>query len=219
MRRRALVVEDEVILATLIKDVLVAGGFEVEVAHTAPAGSKAFELFDPDVAVLDISLGRGVSGLDLAHLASTSYPGVALLLLTRYPDLRTARIKPSELPANCGFLSKGEVKDSAVLLNAVEAALRDSQRPGREKSDASGPLSNLTRTQIEVLHLLAQGYSTSEIARRRGRSISAIEKMLTSIYQRLNIDTASQLHARVEAARIYSSVAVLPDRSEPDEIL
>ena len=88
MKRRALVVDDEKMVAALVCDMLSTAGFEVELAHTAGDASEAFEAFDPDVAILDISLGPGPSGLDVAYMASESYPGVALLLLTRYPDLR-----------------------------------------------------------------------------------------------------------------------------------
>jgi DNA-binding response OmpR family regulator len=56
-RPRALVVEDEYLVAMLIEDMLDAIGFEVaEIAQTLEAASSAAERGDFDVAVLDVNL-------------------------------------------------------------------------------------------------------------------------------------------------------------------
>lgn len=214
MQRRALVVDDEALVAALLKNMLSAAGFEVELAHTAGDASEAFETFDPDIAILDISLGPGPSGLDIAYMASQSHPGVALLLLSRYPDLRTARGRAVELPANCGFISKDSVADASVLLGAVESLLHDETLVRAEFGHAQA-LSELTEVQLGVLRMAAQGYTSAEIARRRQCSTSAVEKVLQGVYQRLGIAGDGVIHPRVEAIRIYTSAAVLPER--PDE--
>ena len=201
--RRALVVDDDKMLCALVKDVLVAAGFEVQVAHSAAAGSEGLADFDPDVAILDIELGRGASGIDLAHLAQESNPET---------DLRTAQASARDLPPSCGFLSKPTVVESAVLLEAVESVLRDRAPAAGDHVDTSGPLAALTATQLSVLRMVAQGFTTTEIARRRDCTTSAVEKILGTIYQKLNIDTGSTIHPRVEAIRIYASAAVLPER-------
>jgi DNA-binding NarL/FixJ family response regulator len=214
IRRRALVVDDDRMLSALVKDVLVAAGFEVQLAHSAAAGSEGLADFDPDVAIFDIELGRGASGIDLAHLAQESYPETAVLLLSRYPDLRTAQASVRDLPPSCGFLSKSTVAESAVLLEAVESVLRDCAPDVGDQANACGPLAGLTATQLSVLRMVAQGFTTTEIARRRHCTTSAVEKILGTIYQKLNIDTDSAIHPRVEAIRIYASAAVLPERTD-----
>ena len=60
-----LVVEDDDLLATLLKDVLQKSGFEVEIASNAADAIQLVENFDPDGALLDIHLGAGPSGLSL----------------------------------------------------------------------------------------------------------------------------------------------------------
>ena len=213
VKRRALVVDDEKLVAALIENVLTGAGFEVQLAHTAGAASEALEAFDPDIAILDISLGPGPSGLDVAYMAAQSYPGVALLLLSRYPDLRTAQSHPMELPPNCGFLSKDSVADTAALIAAVEALLQDQPLMGADAKRAVA-LARLTEVQLEVLRLVAQGYTSAEIARRRQCSTSAVEKVLKGVYQRLDMAVDGVSHPRVEAIRIYASAAVLPERPE-----
>lgn len=214
MKRRALVVDDDRMLAALVGNVLRGADFEVALAHTATTASTAFEDFDPDVAILDISLGRGPSGIDLAHLAHKSYPGTAVLLLTRYPDLRTAQTLLSDVPPGCGFLNKDSVADPAVLLDAVEGVLRDTPvEVACDRSQAT-VLADLTRTQLAVLHMVAQGLTTSEIARRRACTVSAVEKILGTIYQRLGINADDSIHPRVEAIRVYAAAIAMPERAD-----
>jgi len=66
--RKVLIVEDEQLLRTLIADVLVAEGFVVQTAGTAAEARKVADDFDPDVALLDIELGDGPNGIDLAGI-------------------------------------------------------------------------------------------------------------------------------------------------------
>lgn len=214
MRRRALVVDDEPMVAALIRDVLTTAGFEVEVAHSAAAASEVLADFDPDIAVLDIALGRGATGIDVAHLACKTYPATALLLLSGYPDIRTAQLTHSEVPPGCQFLSKSDVVKGTVLIDAVEAVLRDNEIIVGDADDNPGPLAALSKAQLAVLHLVAQGFTTVEIARRRECTTSAVEKMLGTIYSRLNIDAGGSIHPRVEAIRIYVEASALPARSD-----
>lgn len=217
MNRRALVVDDDTMVAGLIRSVLESADFDVDLANNAAQASRAFEDFDPDVVILDISLGRGPSGFDLAHLAHVLCPAAALLILTRYPDLRTARATVQDLPAGCGFLSKQVVTDPSVLIEAVEGVIRSNASETVVHEQVDVQLARLTRSQLAVLHMLAQGLTTSEIARRRERTPSAVEKMLGEIYSRLDIDAKGDVHPRAEAIRIYASAALLPDRESVHE--
>lgn len=210
--RRALVVDDDFLVAALVRDVLEAGAFEVRVAHHAKEAIEAFAHFDPDVAILDVELGKGPSGIDVAHIAHRAYPTTALLLLTRYPDLQTAQLTDADLPDGCAFLTKQQVTDSGVLLNTVEVVLRGLGERPRGPQRGEGPLAGLTRTQLAVLRLVVQGFTNAEIARRRGCTTNAVEKMLTSIYDKLDIDTGAAVHPRAEAIRIWASSAALPER-------
>jgi DNA-binding NtrC family response regulator len=88
------VVDDEPIMAALLATALESGGYEVRTAPDAPKARADLDRFDPDMVVLDIALGRGPSGVDLAHVVHRRHPGVGILLLTKHPDLRTAGISP-----------------------------------------------------------------------------------------------------------------------------
>ena len=66
-QKKILLVDDEKELAEVIRDYLVADGFQVELAHTGEEGKRAFEKFDFDLIILDIML-PGLEGTDLCKI-------------------------------------------------------------------------------------------------------------------------------------------------------
>ncbi|MEN9923584.1 MAG: hypothetical protein RIS09_1098 [Actinomycetota bacterium] len=209
--RKLLIVDDEPLVAGLLKDSLSEHEFIIEVAHSASSAIQITQTFDPDVALVDINLGRGANGVDLAFILSRQHPGIAMLLLTQHPDLRTAGFEKNDLPEGCGFLRKDEVKSKTDILNAIDAVVR-SMSSVRQDSDKARPMAKLTNKQIEVLRMVAQGYTNHEIARRRETSVRAVERMLTSIFVALGISQMKEINPRVEAARLFIDAAGTPDR-------
>jgi DNA-binding NarL/FixJ family response regulator len=210
--RRVLVVEDEGFTSGLVCAALRNGGFDVSAAASAAEARREIGAFDPDAAVIDLHLGTGPNGIDLAHILHHQSPGVALVLLTKLPDLRAAGYTEADLPPTCSFIRKEAVTDADLLVRAVEAALADQvQRMKGQVSDAS-PLQALTQTQFAVLRLVAQGYTTPRIAEMRGTTTSAVEKVLGSIYDTLRIPKDGGISRRSEAMRLFVEYAGLPPR-------
>lgn len=62
---RVLVVDDEVLLAEALQEVLTQEGYEARTAASAEAGLALVRLWAPDLILLDIALPGGMSGFDL----------------------------------------------------------------------------------------------------------------------------------------------------------
>lgn len=210
--RNLLIVEDEPLVAGLLRDSLAENDFTIEVAHSSRAATEITRNFDPDIALVDINLGRGANGIDLAFILNKQHPGIAILLLTQHPDLRTAGFDENDLPRGCGFLRKDEVRSTEDILYAI-SALVQANKDVRQDGAKARPLARLTNKQIEVLRMVAQGYTNAEIARRRETSVRAVERMLTSIFILLEINDLPEINPRVEAARMFIEIAGTPDRS------
>lgn len=210
--RRVLVVEDEGFTSGLVCAALRGAGFEVRASASAAQARREVAAFDPDAAVIDLNLGTGPNGIDLAHILSHQNPGVALLLLTKFPDLRAAGYTEADLPPTCGFVRKEAVTDADLLIQAVESALADRVQRMKGHVDQASPLAALTETQFAVLRLVAQGYTTPRIAEIRGTTTSAVEKVLGSIYDALEIPKDDGISRRAEAMRIFVEYVGLPPR-------
>ena len=117
--RKLLVVEDEPLMASLLAESLNAANFNVETAPDAAKARKVIDRFDPDILLLDISLGDGPSGVHLAHAVHETRPDIAILILTKHPDAKSATSDGLDLPPNVGFFRKHLVYDISYLLNAI----------------------------------------------------------------------------------------------------
>jgi len=114
-----LIVEDEALIASYIKEVLVEAGFEV--AGIAASGPEALSLaaeHEPGLALVDIRLAGPIDGIELA-CAMRERHGVAAIFLSGLLDSEIAIRAASARPL--GFLHK-PFRPSQVF-NAIEFAL------------------------------------------------------------------------------------------------
>ena len=207
--RKVLVVEDEPLLRALILTALEADGFIVRGAANASEARTVADDFDPDVALLDIELGDGPSGIDLSMILRKSNPEIALVFLTHIPEPRVVGVDNRAIPRNAAYLVKDRIAEPGVVKSAIDAALRD--RVGREFRDdkKSHPLSEVSRSQLEVLKQVALGRSNSEIAQARGTTIRAVENLVKRALESAGINSGEG-NSRVLAAREFIKVAGLP---------
>lgn len=211
--RKLLVVEDEPLMASLLAESLNAANFNVETAPDAAKARKVIDRFDPDILLLDISLGDGPSGVHLAHAVHETRPDIAILILTKHPDAKSATADGLDLPPNVGFLRKHLVNDMSYLLNAIEKVLTDRHSEVRQDQPVTSPIAQLGSQAIKVLALVAQGYNNTEIALRMDLSIKSVERWIETIYRELNIDSKGAINPRVEAARQYYLIAGISHRT------
>ena len=208
--RKVLVVEDDSLLRSLIVSNLTTAGFVVESTDSAASARKIADDFDPDVALLDIELGNGPTGIDLALVLRKNTPEIALVFLTHIPEPRLVGVDNRKIPKNAAYLAKDRITDPNVLRQAIDAALRG--RAGREFRDdkLDYSLSELSRSQLAVLQMVALGMSNSEIAKDRETTVRAVENLVKRAFQAAGIDSESGGNPRVNAAREYIRIAGLP---------
>ena len=211
--RKIVIVEDEPLMASLLAQALIAVNFQVESAPDAAKARKVIDRFDPDILLLDISLGDGPSGIHLAHVIHETRPDIAILILTKHPDAKSATADGLELPNNVGFLRKHLVNDIQYLLGAIEKVLTDRSQEVRQDQPAENLISKLSPQAIKVIGLVAQGYTNTEIALRINLSIKSVERWIDTIYKDLYIDAKGPINPRVEAARQYYLAAGISQRS------
>jgi DNA-binding NarL/FixJ family response regulator len=212
-KRRILIVEDEPLMSALLQQSLTSADFEVEAAIDAAQARKKIEAFDPDILLLDISLGDGPSGLHLAHAIDKTRPDIAILILTKHPDAKSATSEGLDIPPRVGFLRKHLVNDVNYLLNAIEKVLSDRSSEVRQDFQSESPINNLSEQAVLILSLIAQGFSNNEIATRAKLSVKSVERWIDIIYKELEITKSGEINQRVEAARRYYMIAGIPERS------
>lgn len=206
--RTVVVVENESLLRDLIARSLETAGFDVATAANAADAKRAVKAYDPDICVLDIELGPGPNGFDLAEYLSREAPDVGVVFLTNLPDPRFADRDAKTVSQNQAYLRKSQLVDSKELVEAVDAVLKEVDvNRFRHDQNMERPLAELSRRQISVLRLVAEGYSNNQIAEKRGTTVRAVEGMVSRIFHALGVDAQGAGNARVEATRLYLSAA------------
>ena len=203
--RQVLLVEDEPLLRDLIAKSIEAQGFLVTTAANATDAKRAVKTVDPDAMVVDIELGPGPTGLDLAEVIAKQRPDIGIVFLTNLPDPRFGG-DGKAVTKNQAYIRKGAIESTGELLEALEAVLRDRvTKEYRHDLASNRPLSNLSQRQISTLKLVAEGKTNQQIADLRGTSTRAVESMLSRIFEALDIDPKSS-NPRVEAASKYHAL-------------
>ncbi len=205
---RVLVVEDNDFTRTTLCGALRGAGVHV-VADTASA-PEALEMagqHTPDVALLDLDLGRGPTGIDLAAALRRDHPRIGIVILTSYEDPRLTGRNVDHLPPGSQYLLKADLSDTDVLAIALERAVVMGRHPRRDEFPAlpqvTGDLARLTDQQVQVMRLVAEGHTNGDIARRLDVSEKSVERVVLAIARELGIDAGEGTNRRVLIARAY----------------
>jgi DNA-binding NarL/FixJ family response regulator len=210
---RVVIGEDDVLLREGIARLLSEAGFEV----VAQAGD-AIDLvrkalaYRPDVTVADIQMppGHGDDGLRAALELRGRLPKMGVLVLSQYYEEQYALDLIGDSAEGVGYLLKERVGDvdaftDAVARVATGGSALDPEVVGRMlgRRRHQGPLSELTPREREVLGLLAEGKSNTGVAEALVVTNAAVEKHVTTIFQKLGLDASPTQHRRVLAALAY----------------
>lgn len=209
--RRVVVVEDDPLTRGLLAEMLEHHAFEVATASTANDARRAVRLTDADGLVLDVDLGIGPTGFDIADALLATYPHLAILFLTNLPDSRFAGRDPNSLPLGIGYLRKENLSDASMLVTTLDAVLRGKvSEDMRHDRDPDRPLAGLSRTQIDVLRMVALGLSNQEIADARGTTVRAVRNVIARALEAIGTTDSDEGHGRVVAARNFMLAAGIP---------
>ena len=197
-----LVVEDEQFTRTMLNVTLQALGFGVAgLCSSAEDALASVKSVPVDVALLDLDLGPGPSGIDIAHALRREHATIGVVLLTSFTDPRLHDPHQSQLPRGTRYLVKTELEDPEILRSVLIETRRNPL-----KAVAVGVKDvSLTALQMEVLRQVAMGMSNTEIANSQGVTDKAIERTVQRILEALGI-TEQAGNKRVLLARAFSDL-------------
>jgi two-component system nitrate/nitrite response regulator NarL len=203
---RSVIVEDDDFTRLMIANSLVSQS--VEVLASCSGAVEALEQINtlkPNLIVLDLHLGIGPTGLDIATEVRRSSPKMGILFLTSYEDPRVLDPNLPELPFGSVYLNKRKVSEINVLMDAIKTAVDHkswrSSGPGVAKSTNS--ISSLSNSQLETLRLMAQGMSNSEIAKRRFVTEKSVETSISRLAKSMGLKSDPSINQRVHLAKVY----------------
>jgi DNA-binding NarL/FixJ family response regulator len=210
---RVVIADDSVLLRDGVVRLLTDAGFDV-VAAVGDADTllDAVTEHAPDLCVVDVRMPptHTDEGLRAAIEIRRRHPEVAVLVLSQYVEERYAGELLTGDVAGVGYLLKDRVINVDDFLGALRRVAAGGSAVDAEvisqilgRSRRSSELDRLTPREREVLTLMAEGLSNAGIAERLVVSGGAVEKHISNVFMKLDLEPGEAAHRRVLAVLTY----------------
>ena len=208
---RILIVDDHALAREGLRALLVTGGYDV--VGEATSGEDAVELArsqSPDLVLLDIRLGQGMDGLEVAARLRADRADLKILMVTLHdmPEYVRAALTAGASGYVLKDASLSEIRTAIEQVLAGQIAIpsgllaRALQRPSDHVPDRI-LLSRLTPREREVLDLITRGYTNKTIGRDLAISPATVKVHVERIIAKLGVSDRTE--AAVLAVRAGNS--------------
>jgi DNA-binding NarL/FixJ family response regulator len=210
---RVVIADDSRLLREGIASFVRGEGIEV-VAEAADAEEllAAVDEHVPDVAIVDIRMPptQTDEGIQAAHEIRHRHPAMAIVLLSQHVEVGVATQLLAEAPQRLGYLLKERVTDpadfagslrrvgnggTAIDPQVISGLLSDPQEAGR--------LGSLSPRERAVLALVAEGRSNKAIGERLAITQGAVQKHVSTIFNKLGLPAGQNDDRRILAVLAY----------------
>ncbi len=177
----------------------------IEVVGEADSGRVALGMLDsvmPDIVLLDLSLGeRGTAeGIDVCQTITTGYPQTGVIVLTTFLEERLV-LQAIRSGARGYVLKDVDAIDLVKIVRAVnrgESALDTRSAALVMRNVLSGdnvgqPALEFTEREMEIMHLLRQGYSNRQIGDSIAISESTVKFHIRKIMRKLDVNHRTEI--------------------------
>ena len=204
MTIRILVADDHKLFRQGLISLMLTHDELVEVVGEASTGDEAVRMagkLKPDVVLMDIYMPDG-NGLQATREIKTRFPKMAVVMLTS-SESDEHLYEAVRLGASGYLLKSLDAEELFDLLDGVmhgEAAMTRVMAARLLKGVASNSAHNtshvaehLTEREVDVLRLVAQGYSNPQIAGELCITVNTVKSHLKNILAKLQLDNRTQV--------------------------
>lgn len=192
---KILIVDDHTVVRDGVKRLVdTLGVTEFGEAETPSEALNEFRRLRPDVTILDINLKNG-SGLEVLRRLKADTPTARIVVFSMYSDIAYAASARRE--GALGYVAKSAPSDE--LLVAIEHAIEGKTYTDTEtaalmsEQPQNAGLEMLTRRELQILQMLGEGNSLSEIADGLGIAYKTAANTATKLKEKLALDRTADL--------------------------
>ncbi|MBS4012749.1 MAG: response regulator transcription factor [Bacteroidetes bacterium] len=203
MKKTKVIIVDDHKLVTDCISLFLSGAPEIEVIGIAHSGQEALDLLKtikPDVMLLDISMPN-MSGIETTAAIKRNFSDIKILILSMHSDY--TNISDAIDVGADGYVPKDvsseELVEAIVTVDKGKNYFHTSiseeivKNYANKKKKAQGNIPQLTKRELEVLQLFAEGYNNNEIADKLFLSVRTIESHKNHILQKTNMKNSVEL--------------------------
>ena len=210
---RVVIADDSQLLREGIASFVRGEGIEVVAEASSPDELlAAVDEHEPDVAIVDIRMPptQTDEGIQAAHEIRRRHPDMGVVLLSHHVEVGVATHLLAEAPQRLGYLLKDRVTDPADFAGSLRrvaggGTALDPQVVSGLLADpgANGPLRALSPREREVLELVAEGRSNKAIGERLAITQGAVQKHVSTIFNKLGLPTGVDDDRRILAVLTF----------------
>ncbi len=199
---KVVIIDDHKLVTDCI-GLFLKGAKDVEVIGVAHSGKEALTMLknnDPQVLLVDISMPE-MSGIELTEAVKKKHPTLKILILSMHSDYNN--ISDAIDAGADGYVPKdvsSEELVEAILTvskgkNYFHSTISDEivKNYATKRQQNDNILPQLTKRELEVLQLFAEGFNNSEIADKLFLSVRTIESHKNHILQKTNMKNSVEL--------------------------
>jgi two-component system invasion response regulator UvrY len=197
---KVMLVDDHQLIRSCFRDVL-GKHPELKIVAEAGNGEEAIHLVRshrPDVVLMDVSM-PGIGGLEATRRISQSFPATRVIALTMYGD-DPFPVRLLEAGA-AGYITKGS--DIEEVIDAIKSVHDGTEYITQEiaqklaitciNKKVQSPLESITPREMQVLLMVAQGFSNAEISERLCLSPKTTCTHRYHLYEKLGVSNDVEL--------------------------
>jgi two-component system response regulator NreC len=203
--RRVLIADDHKIMREGLRSLLEERKGEFECVGEAEDGCKATTMakdLRPDIVIMDIAMPK-LNGIDATREIKAELPETKVIVLSMHAN-RAYVLQVLQAGASAYLLKDSAFQELTTALNAarkgemylspgITEAGALSNETGKPTQGAILESERLTKRELQVLQLIAEGKTTKEIAARLTVSVKTIETHRKQIMEKLGIRSVAGL--------------------------
>jgi two-component system response regulator NreC len=197
LKIKLIIADDHKIIREGVK-ALVDTHENLELVAEAADGQSAIQAvlkYKPDIVIMDVNMPN-LNGIEATRKILSDFPGIKIIALSMHSDRRFVgemlRAGASGyMLKDCAFnelvRAIQEVMDGKIYLSPGVASVVVEEYINNKESRSGSVIRNLTQREKQVLQMIAEGYTTKEIAKKMSLSTKTVETHRKKIMDKLNI--------------------------------
>jgi DNA-binding NarL/FixJ family response regulator len=168
----------------------------------------------PDAVLTDIRMPPTFTteGIAAAKRIRSEFPGTGVVVLSQYVEPDYAYDLLADGVAGLGYLLKERISQVDEIVRALQDVCRGGSALdpkvvegllARRSAEVASPLTGLTTRELAVLEQMATGRSNAAIAGHLYLSERAVEKHISSLFQKLSLPPEGDVNRRVAAVLAF----------------
>ena len=176
---------------------------DIEVLGQAQDGAEAVEMVKkapPDLVLMDLKM-PGLNGIEATRQIRANFPLVKVLVLTTYDD--DEWVFDAIRAGASGYLLKDTPREEVIkaikgtaagksFIDPVVAGKLLQQVAGKQVQPATLLTDKLTEREVDVLRLIARGFTNADIAARLHLSEGTVRNHVSAIFAKLEVADRTQ---------------------------